>query len=165
VCLREFFFSKNETLAQSFVDAAFKAILNGLLIVVLGLFVTNAAESAIERAERRAALKTFKNASLLSSLESITKAYEDLGCAREILTASEADCKTKISMFVSVLYDRRNLLTALFPEDDFASFGALLSVLDDLHSLAPRQAADETLVEGLADGFGKVVNQIANKIE
>jgi hypothetical protein len=159
--VRKFFIGKNESLAQAFVETAFKAVFTGVVVAVLAVFAMSSVERSIERSNQRAALNTYKNLSISQTLNEMTTIYTDLNCARDRHLVIMASCKSQLSSFAASLRARNNLLRALFPGEHFRSLENLISAVDALHAASQQEPPTTKAVQTLSDEFSKAVAEVA----
>jgi hypothetical protein len=94
-----FWSGKNESLLQSFVETAFKAVFTGLVIGAVSQFVISTVDKRIELSSNRAALNTFRNERVSILANNLSREFLKLDCARTISTARTYNCKSQYALF------------------------------------------------------------------
>lgn len=165
---RNFFFGKKESLLQSVVDGAIKAVFSGIVVSVAGLFILDAAETSIERSKKRAALQDFQNSVLAETLRVAGSSFSELHCARSAHKVIYDDCKNKLDMLIGDLTLRNNLLVALIPEGNFSSithFTDTATKLKSLSETSSRPTDRKTSIQQFSKDFSRMVNEVAQNFE
>lgn len=164
---RNFFFGKKESLLQSVVDGAIKAVFSGIVVSFVGLFILDAAESSIERSKKRAALQEFQNSVLAETLNVASSSFSELHCARGASTVIWPACKEKLDTLIGYLKQRNSLLAALIPEGDFASIINFTETAMKLKSLTESTPPTDrkTSTRQFSKDFSRMVNEVAKHFE
>ena len=160
-----FFFGKKETLAQSLVDGAIKAVFSGLIVAAVGSYVLGAVENRIELASKRAALQDYRNATLSQTLEAAGTSFTELHCARNELELVLTECGNQLKEFTSILSKNRELLKAIFPDSAFPSIGSMIEITNQMISIKDEvdlSIQHSNLVEKFSNIFTIMIQEVSS---
>lgn len=139
--LKNFFTSKNESLAQSFVEIIFKGIFTAIVIGVISLFVTWQVSSKIETLQKRQALTELKNTRLDAAIDTLSSGFAgDLSCTRLAALTINQDCLNEINEFSSQIRREHSTLEALFNDRSFDQLDKMILSVESLHKSASEGA-------------------------
>lgn len=145
--MREFFTSKNESLAQAFVEVAYKGVVTTLVIGSIATFVNWRVEQSIETYQKRQALQNLQNERLSTSIEALANGLQgDLTCATETALVVNAECRNHLSEYHSMLRAEQAALEALFPNEKFDCFTDMVNTVESLRKTASEGPGNSTKI-------------------
>lgn len=159
---RDFFWGNKTNLAQSIVDGAIKSVFGGLVVAGASIWILGQIEEHYELVKKRAALTELRNSVISVTLESVSKSYADLSCARQSSLVTTSACKTNIDAFISVLRGREDYLIALMPADSFSSIGSMISASEGVRKLRKEDKIDDVLAK-FQSTFIEMIKDISGK--
>lgn len=154
-----FWLGKNESLLQSLVEAVFKSVLSGLVIVVFARFLIVMVDSQIEVASKRDALNTFKNDQLSKATTRFANAYLAADCTQSLQTVSTDECRSNIGSFLDELYVISLELKAHYPNAASTNLQELKDLAEAMYH-APVQVVQKD-IDNLATTFGATLEEMA----
>lgn len=158
-----FWHGKNESLLQAMVEATYKSLFSGLVILVVANVVLLGVETQIELASKRNALATYKNSQLTHHLNKLSHAFSSLSCVRDPARVSENDCRSQITEFLTTTKSIKSEVSALFPNAEFNGLDALYSTGADLYRSGKPQPDER--ISAFTAHFSKALNEMAQHFQ
>ena len=125
----------NSSIVQSAIDSLVKSLVSGVVVASISIFVIGYIEDAIERSEKRAALRNLTNTTILSTIDNFTTSIVELECLRNVGLILSDDCKSGLTDLEIKLSRDRNMLYALIPDKDFSVIDRMVDIIEEVQLL------------------------------